>query len=449
MGDGKRGIDKANRLDSLQRFHSDPANSAQLADRCEWSVLFSILHNSPRQDRSDTGQQREFSRLGTVQIDLDQGSCRIAGYLAQRRGIGMLKPRRPMPTAEDQPGQCERTDDRNHDLQRAAVEMRLDVYGWHHPYPRKVFVMNDYAQVTADATLENDLRALVRLSIAEDLRGALDWTTVCLIDRERRGACQIVPRQSGICAGLATLGWIIDEFDADLEQESLMDDGQRLVPGEPIASLRGNTRDLLTSERTILNIISRLCGIATQTGRYVDAIASTGARLYDTRKTTPGWRLLEKYAVGCGGGHNHRSGLYDGFLIKDNHLALAGEPNRPLAPSEAAEKAISWRGAQLEQLTAPSIVEIEVDSIAQLHDALRVDPDIVLLDNFSLDQLREAVSIRDASRSSAELEASGNVTIDTIAAIAETGVERISSGALTHQATSLDLGLDWMDTSAS
>jgi nicotinate-nucleotide pyrophosphorylase (carboxylating) len=309
--------------------------------------------------------------------------------------------------------------------------------------------MNDYAQVAADATLENDLRALVRLSIAEDLRGALDWTTVCLIEGDRRGACQIVPRQSGICAGLATLGWIIDEFDADLEEESLIADGQPLVPGEPIARLQGNTRDLLTSERTILNIVSRLCGIATLTRRFVDEISSTGARLYDTRKTTPGWRLLEKYAVGCGGGHNHRSGLYDGFLIKDNHLALAGEPNRPLSPGEAVQTAIQWRGSQLEQLTAPAIVEIEVDSIGQLHDALRVDPDIVLLDNFTLDQLREAVAIRTSIGASAELEASGNVKIDTIAAIAQTGVERISSGALTHQATSLDLGLDWMDATAS
>lgn len=309
--------------------------------------------------------------------------------------------------------------------------------------------MNDYAQVKADATLENDLRALVRLSIAEDLRGALDWTTACLIDADRRGACQIVPRQGGICAGLATLGWIVDEFDADLETRCLIADGDPLVPGEPIARIEGNTRDLLTSERTVLNIISRLCGIATQTQRYVDEIAGTAAKLYDTRKTTPGWRLLEKYAVACGGGRNHRSGLYDGFLIKDNHLALAGEPDQPLPASEAARKAIEWRGSQLDQLTAPGIVELEVDSLEQLRDALPIGPDIVLLDNFSLDQLREAVKIRDASGGSTELEASGNVKIDTIAAIAQTGVERISSGALTHQATSLDLGLDWLGMAAS
>lgn len=309
--------------------------------------------------------------------------------------------------------------------------------------------MTDYTTVKADAALENDLRALVRLAIAEDLRDAVDWTTVCLIEPQRDGGCQIVPRESGICAGLATLPWIVDEFDADLRTECLIEDGNSLVAGQPIAQLRGNVRDLLTSERTILNIISRLCGIATLTRRYAHEIESTAARLYDTRKTTPGWRLLEKYAVHCGGGHNHRSGLYDGFLIKDNHLALAGGKHGPLAASDAAKKAIAWRGASVERMTAPTIVEIEVDSIAQLQDVLPEEPDIVLLDNFTIEQLREAVTIRDAAKSSVELEASGNVRIDTIGEIAATGVDRISSGALTHQATSLDLGLDWFDSDAS
>ena len=309
--------------------------------------------------------------------------------------------------------------------------------------------MSDYRRVTADQSLEGDLRALVRLSIAEDLRSLFDWTTVCLIQPDDRGGCQIVPRQSGICAGLATLPWIIDEFDADLEEHRLISDGDSLVPGEPIAVLRGNVRDLLTAERTILNIVSRLCGIATMTNEYVQQIAGTKARLYDTRKTTPGWRLLEKYAVGCGGGNNHRSGLYDGFLIKDNHLALAGDDDQPMPASAAAKRAIEWRGASIERAVAPSIVEIEVDSLDQFRDVLPVEPDIILLDNFDLDQLRSAVAIRDQAGSSVELEASGNVKIDTIAEIAATGVDRISSGALTHQATSLDLGLDWSDSIAT
>jgi nicotinate-nucleotide pyrophosphorylase (carboxylating) len=309
--------------------------------------------------------------------------------------------------------------------------------------------MQDYATVTANSALEKDLRALVRLAIAEDFQGSIDWTTVCLVDPKLSGGCQIVPRQAGICAGLATLPWIVDEFKADLTQQCLIEDGEPLVPGQPIARLRGNVRDLLASERTILNVISRLCGIATLTRQYVKRIESTGVRLYDTRKTTPGWRLLEKYAVHCGGGHNHRSGLYDGFLVKDNHLALAGDANGSLPASVAAVKTLQWRGREINQRQAPEMVEIEVDSLAQFRDVLPVGPDIVLLDNFSLAELRQAVEIRNQAGSKVELEASGNVRIDTIAEIAATGVDRISSGALTHQATSLDLGLDWFDEKSS
>ncbi|NNE01301.1 MAG: carboxylating nicotinate-nucleotide diphosphorylase [Pirellulaceae bacterium] len=309
--------------------------------------------------------------------------------------------------------------------------------------------MSDYVTVTADKTLENDLRALVRLSIAEDLQRSLDWTTVCLIDEQRSGGCQIVPRSPGVCAGLVTIDWIVDEFDGDLEVESLLQDGQPLVPGKAIARLRGNVRDLLTAERTILNILCRLCGVATQTKRYVDAMCGSSARLYDTRKTTPGWRLLEKYAVVCGGGHNHRRGLYDGFLIKDNHLALGGDERGPMDAGDAAKRALQWRSAVVDGMTAPPIVEIEVDSLEQLVDVLPVGPDIVLLDNFQPEQLREAVVLRDRHNQRVELESSGNVTIDTIAQIAATGVDRISSGALTHQATWLDLGLDWFDANAS
>ncbi|WP_372896894.1 carboxylating nicotinate-nucleotide diphosphorylase [Stieleria sp.] len=309
--------------------------------------------------------------------------------------------------------------------------------------------MSDYVTVTADSSLENDTRLLVRLAIAEDLSDSVDWTSVCMVDDEQRGGCEIVPRESGVCAGLAILPWIVDEFEADLELEVLSDDGSALVPGQAIARLRGNVRDLLTSERTILNLLSRLCGVATQAKTYVDAIAGAKASVYDTRKTTPGWRLLEKYAVVCGGGRNHRRGLYDGFLIKDNHLQLGGTAGQPMSPREAVEKALKWRGGQVQRMTAPSIVEIEVDTLDQLRDVLSAGPDIVLIDNFSLDDIRAAVALRDQLNPNVELEVSGNVTIDTIAAIAATGVERISSGALTHQATSLDLGLDWYDAAAS
>lgn len=304
---------------------------------------------------------------------------------------------------------------------------------------------SDYVTVTADEHLENDLRAIVRLAIAEDLSDAVDWTTVCLIDQDRTGGCEIVPRSRGICAGLATVTWIIDELDARLELETLCRDGDELKPGNAIARIRGNVRDILTTERTILNILCRLCGVATQTHAYVQETKGTDARVYDTRKTTPGWRLLEKYAVACGGGKNHRRGLYDGFLIKDNHLQLGGDSDGPMAASVAAQRALQWKGGTVDRNQAPGIVEIEVDSLDQLRDVLRVGPDIVLIDNFDLDRIRQAVQLRNEINPAVELEVSGNVKIDTIAQIAQTGVERISSGALTHQATWLDLGLDWFD----
>ncbi len=309
--------------------------------------------------------------------------------------------------------------------------------------------MHDYVTVTADSSLENDVRLLVRLAIAEDLSDAVDWTSVCTIDDDRAGGCQIVPRVAGVCAGIATLPWIIDEFEADLEHQVLVKDGENLVPGKPIAQLTGNVRDLLTAERTILNVLSRACGVATLVRTYVDTLAGMKANIYDTRKTTPGWRLLEKYSVACGGGRNHRRGLYDGFLIKDNHLQLGGKDGVPMLASTAVKKALQWRGGQIERMTAPSIVEIEVDSLDQLRDVLPVGPDIVLIDNFSLENIRRAVAMRDELNPKVELEVSGNVRIDTIAEIGITGVERISSGALTHQATWLDLGLDWFDASAS
>jgi len=317
----------------------------------------------------------------------------------------------------------------------------------------------DYRPVVRDEALENDLRQLVRLAISEDLDTAVDWTTVALIEPDRQGQCQVVSRSNGIAAGISLASWIIDEFDADLELEELVKDGEAIGPGRPLLHLKGSARDLLTSERVVLNILSRLCGVATLTRRYIDAMKTQHCRLYDTRKTTPGWRRLEKYAVRCGGGHNHRTGLYDGFLIKDNHLAL-GEtvdasavtsPSRQnrLTAGEATRRAVAMRGAGWNQWVAPAIVEVEVDDLDQLREVLPAGPDIVLLDNFTADQLRAAVAIRDEIAPPVELEASGNVTITTIASVAATGVDRISSGALTHQAVWLDLGMDWVNKDAS
>lgn len=300
----------------------------------------------------------------------------------------------------------------------------------------------DWTSVEVDEVLEDDCRQLIRLSVREDLQRSVDWTTVALVPAEARGRCLVVPRQAGRCAGLVTADWVVDEMDADLQIQPLAADGDPLVAGQPILAVTGNARDLLTCERLILNLLCQLCGVASLTAQFVEQLAGTRARLYDTRKTTPGWRRLEKYAVRCGGGHNHRSGLYDGFLIKDNHLALAN-----LSPRQAVELAKRWAGGETEMGSVPEIVEVEVDSLEQLEDCLPAGPDIVLVDNFTLDQLRQAVQLRDRLAPAVELEASGNVTIDTIRKIALTGINRISSGALTHQAGWLDLGLDWQNES--
>jgi len=219
-----------------------------------------------------------------------------------------------------------------------------------------------------------------------------------------------------------------------------------------VARLEGPARSILAAERLLLNLLSRLSGIATLANRYVEAVAGTRAHIYDTRKTTPGWRRLEKYAVRMGGGRNHRTGLYDAILIKDNHLAFGSESTwgaTHFSPTEAIEQARQWIRRRVPQLVRPRmILEIEVDSLAQLDEVLSAGPDIVLLDNMSPEQLREAVSRRDERAAEVQLEASGGVTLESVRAIAETGIDRISVGALTHSPQALDFGLDWASPSA-
>jgi nicotinate-nucleotide pyrophosphorylase (carboxylating) len=187
-----------------------------------------------------------------------------------------------------------------------------------------------------------------------------------------------------------------------------------------------------------------LSGIAALTKRYVDAIRGTKSGIYDTRKTTPGWRRLEKYAVSCGGGTNHRTGLYDAILIKDNHLALGRQEGTPFSPAESVLRAKEFLQRRFaEQSMNLPIVEIEVDTLDQLREVLPTEPDIVLLDNMTPSQLAEAVGIRNSIKPNVQLEASGGITLETVRRVAETGVERISVGALTHSAVSLDFGLDW------
>jgi nicotinate-nucleotide pyrophosphorylase (carboxylating) len=212
-----------------------------------------------------------------------------------------------------------------------------------------------------------------------------------------------------------------------------------------VARLAGEARSLLTAERVLLNVLGRLSGIATLTRRFVDAVAGTRARIYDTRKTTAGWRRLEKYAVRQGGGWNHRLGLHAAILIKDNHLALGAlaRGGGRFTPAEAVRQAQRFAAESARAADEPLPVEVEVDSLDQLRQVLPARPDLVLLDNMPADLLRQAVALRDALAPGVALEASGGVDLQSIAQIAAAGVERISVGALTHSAPWLDVALDW------
>ena len=286
-------------------------------------------------------------------------------------------------------------------------------------------------------------RELVRMGLAEDLGPSGDAegdvTTQALIPQDQTGSVQIVARAPGVLAGLPVALMVFTEVDPSIEFASLAHDGDLLVAGQVIAELSGNLRSLLTGERTCLNFLTHLSGVATFTRRYVDAVAGTRAGIYDTRKTLPGWRVLQKYAVAAGGGRNHRMGLNDMILIKDNHLAgwLAAAPDRGIAAAVRAAR--EWK---MKHAGSPLRIEIEVDTLAQLADALAGEPDMVLLDNMTLAELRQAVSLRNARAPDVELEASGGVSLAIVAAIAATGVERISVGALTHSAPALDLAFD-------
>lgn len=306
----------------------------------------------------------------------------------------------------------------------------------------ELLVAKDFRQVEWDAILEDDCRQIIRLAVREDLDRAFDWTTVSLVPSGTAAEANIVARQAGSIAGLPAVRMALEEMDSSLRLETRTHDAERVRPGQVIARLAGPARSLLTCERIVLNLLGRLSGIATLTHQYVAAVAGTKARIYDTRKTTPGWRRLEKYAVRMGGGHNHRTGLFDAVLIKDNHLAFATGQGLTLA--EAVRQARRCvESASNPGRKVPLLFEVEVDTLEQLEQVLSATPDIVLLDNMRPDELREAVSIRDRLGPHVELEASGRVNLTTVAGIARTGIERISVGALTHSAAALDIGLDW------
>lgn len=309
----------------------------------------------------------------------------------------------------------------------------------------------DFAQLEWSPRLEEDVRRLVRLAVEEDLDAAYDWTTVGLVPPGAVAQAHVVARQAGVVAGLPALAVVLDEMETAVQVELRARDGDLVAAGQSLAVVKGPARDLLTCERTLLNLLGRLSGIATLTRRFVEAVAGTRARIYDTRKTTPGWRRLEKYAVRCGGGRNHRLGLYDAVLIKDNHLALgAMAGTHAFGPAEAVRRIRQFLAQQAQAPALPGsprrelLVEVEVDTLDQLRQVLPEKPDLVLLDNMPPEILRRAVALRDEGGWPTELEASGGVQLSTVRAIAETGVERISVGSLTHAACSLDVALDWL-----
>jgi nicotinate-nucleotide pyrophosphorylase (carboxylating) len=255
--------------------------------------------------------------------------------------------------------------------------------------------------------------------LAEDV-GEGDLTSRAVIDEDLTCTARILVKQPGVICGLGVAAEIFDALGATLEPGPA--EGDPVEPG-PVAHVEGPARGVLTAERLALNVLGRLSGIATLTRRYVDAVAGTGAVILDTRKTTPGLRSLEKHAVACGGGQNHRLGLYDGILIKDNHLRLAGSLGD--AVSRAKRTGVP--------------VEVECDTLDQVREALEAGADSILLDNMTVDALREAVMLVGGRT---PLEASGGVTLETVRGVAETGVDFISVGALTHSAPSLDFSLE-------
>lgn len=300
----------------------------------------------------------------------------------------------------------------------------------------------DYRQHTElDARLKDETRRLLELAVWEDNDARGDITSAALVDVSASGRAHVAARQAGVVAGGLLAPLVLEAVDARLTWRQLRADGQSVSPGEAIGILTGPVREMLTAERLLLNLMGRLCGIATLTARFVEAVRGTGAKIYDTRKTTLGWRYLEKYAVHCGGARNHRSGLYDAILIKDNHLAFAGEEG--LTPADAVLRAKEFVRRFADASGNTPIVEVEVDSLEQLQSVLTAGPDIVLLDNMPPEMMREAVELRARAGSNAQLEASGGINLETVRAAALSGVDRVSVGALTHSAISLDIGLDW------
>jgi nicotinate-nucleotide pyrophosphorylase (carboxylating) len=266
---------------------------------------------------------------------------------------------------------------------------------------------------------------LIDLWLAEDI-GYCDLTAQLMLDAKAEATFHMNAREPMVIAGIEIASMIIERYDPRLEVRTLVADGDRVEPGARLLTVHGNARSIVTTERTALNILQRMCGIATATARFADEIRGTRARLIDTRKTTPGLRMLEKHAVTCGGGLNHRLGLDNGVMLKDNHIAIAG----------SIARAVERVRRQLPTLTC---IEVECDRIEQVAEAAEAGVDVIMLDNMPVPTMKEAVALV-AGR--AKIEASGGIRLDTIRAIAETGVDYVSTSKITQGALPVDIGLD-------
>lgn len=308
-----------------------------------------------------------------------------------------------------------------------------------------------------DEATQRDCTTLIELALIEDtgsfeLAAGVDCTTDAIIPENATASAAFVSRKTGIVCGVEIAKRVVQQFAPAVTIDVQIADGQPVEPGQTIATLSGPAHDILTIERTCLNFMCRLSGISSLTNSFVQKVAGTKAKVLDTRKTTPGWRRLEKYAVACGGGDNHRMGLYDAVMLKDNHLAFYRSLVSDTAETIPAALQLSrkWIHDHADRLPngRETILQLEVDTLDQFRVAIAVEPfarpDIVLLDNMTTDQLSEAVSLRNSASPGTQLEASGGVNLDTIGSIAATGVDRISVGALTHSALNFDIGLDWL-----
>lgn len=311
-------------------------------------------------------------------------------------------------------------------------------------------MFGEFEQTTWDTATIEASRKLVEWSITEDLCGGRDVTCEAIVPSGATGAARVVARQAGIVAGLPIVPLVLTAVRGSgiggaVEWQPHAEDQQSVVAGQSLGRFEGNARGILAAERTLLNFMGHMSGIATGTRRYVDAVRGHASRIYDTRKTTPGWRRLEKYAVRCGGGYNHRLGLYAAVMIKDNHLALAADLASDLrhTPANAVRLAREFLRQSKSEKSEPMLLEVELDGLEQFADVLAAGPDIVLLDNMPLQQLQEAVLMRNQINAHVQLEASGGINLQTVAAVAATGVDRISVGALTHSSPGWDVALDW------